>query len=183
MSTDIIETKEETRDEQETVDEAPEVEVNPADRAFSQEGARRDAEDLLRLLAKQGFKGATSGLGNLGLILRLLYAGGDYLSKKMSDLGRTGDEGLEQALDDFANKYLNGLFRVDGRLKYQLCLCKNGKLRFVNQNDLTDFDTVDFSAAYDFSWYLNEINKTKKAVEKNLLKQLSEKVKEAQGNE
>ena len=101
----------------------------------------------------------------------------------MSDLGRTGDEGLEQALDDFANKYLNGLFRVDGRLKYQLCLCKNGKLRFVNQNDLTDFDTVDFSAAYDFSWYLNEINKTKKAVEKNLLKQLSEKVKEAQGNE
>ena len=33
MSTEIIDTTEEPRDDQETVDEVPEVEVNPADEA------------------------------------------------------------------------------------------------------------------------------------------------------
>ena len=57
-------------------------------------------------------------------------------------------------------------------------MCRNGKLRFVNQESILDSEDVDFGCVYDFAWYKNEINRAIKSVEKELLKKLGEKVKE-----
>lgn len=51
MSTEIIETTEETRDERETVDEAPEVEENTADEEFRQ--LREEIQALREYISKK----------------------------------------------------------------------------------------------------------------------------------
>ena len=153
------------------------LEINPAEREFSQSKVRDEANDLLGQLAGLGFSGSTAGLGTKGRILRLIYTGGDYLAKRRAVLGGVGD--LGESLEDFRAKYLKGIFRVDGRLKYQLCLCRKGKLRFIGQEDIVDKDDVDFSNAYDLTLYREEIIRVVKSMEKSLLEKLSRKVKEA----
>ena len=153
------------------------LEINPAEREFSQNKVRDEANDLLGQLAGLGFSGSTAGLGTKGRILRLIYTGGDYLAKRRAALGGVGD--LGESLEDFRAKYLKGIFRVDGRLKYQLCLCRKGKLRFIGQEDIVDKDDVDFSNAYDLTLYREEIIRVVKSMEKSLLEKLSRKVKEA----
>ena len=156
------------------------VAINPAERAFDQNEMYKAAEDFLRRLAKLGFHGTTAGLSNLGRILRLIYAGGDYLSKKNSDLD--GGAEIEGEWRDFVDKYLQRIFRIDGRLKYQLCLCRKGKLQYVDQEDILFSEKVDFSCAYDLIWYRNEINGTIKSVESALLEKLAQMVREAKSN-
>ena len=82
MSTDIIETTEETRDEQETVDEAPEVEVNPADEPPEAEGNPTDEE--LKQLREE------------------IQALREYLSKKFTESER-GDAGETDPIEDYLN--------------------------------------------------------------------------------
>ena len=154
--------------------------INPAERAFDQNEMYKAAEDFLRRLAKIGFQGTTAGLSNLGRILRLIYAGGDYLSKKKS--GLDGGAEIEGELRDFVDKYLQRIFRIDGRLKYQLCLCRKGKLQFVEQEDILVSEEVDFSCAYDLIWYRNEIDGAIKSVESTLLEKLAQMVREAENN-
>ena len=156
------------------------VVINPAERTFDQNEMYKAADDFLRRLAKLGFDGTTAGLSNLGRILRLIYAGGDYLSKKNSDLD--GGAEIEGELRDFVDKYLQRIFRIDGRLKYQLCLCRKGKLQYVDQEDILVSEEVDFSCVYDLIWYRNEINGTIKSVERALLEKLAQMVREAKSN-
>ena len=82
MSTDIIETTEETRDEQETVDEVPEVEVNPADEAPEAEVNPTDEE--LKQLREE---------------IKSLR---EYLSKKFTESER-GDAGETDPIEDYLN--------------------------------------------------------------------------------
>ena len=82
MSTDIIETTEETRDEQETVDEVPEVEVNPADEAPEAEVNSTDEE--LKQLREE------------------IQALREYLSKKFTESER-GDAGETDPIEDYLN--------------------------------------------------------------------------------
>lgn len=82
MSTEIIETTEETRDEQETVAEAPEVELNPTDEAPEAEVNPTDEElKQLREDIKQ---------------LR------EYLSKKFTESER-GDVGEIDPIEEYLN--------------------------------------------------------------------------------
>lgn len=82
MSTDIIETTEETREEQEHVDEAPEVEVNPADEAHEAEVNPTDEE--LKQLREE------------------IQALREYLSKKFTESER-GDAGETDPIEDYLN--------------------------------------------------------------------------------
>ena len=82
MSTDIIETTEETGDEQEHVDEVPEVEVNPADEAPEAEVNPTDEE-----------------LKQLGEDIQALR---EYLSKKFTESER-GDAGETDPIEDYLN--------------------------------------------------------------------------------
>lgn len=82
MSTDIIETTEETRDEQEHVDEVPEVEVNPADEAPEVEVNQTDEE--LKQLRDE---------------IKSLR---EYLSKKFTESER-GDAGETDPIEDYLN--------------------------------------------------------------------------------
>ena len=82
MSTDIIETTEETRDEQETVDEVSEVEVNPADEAPEAEVNPTDEE--LKQLREE------------------IQALREYLSKKFTESER-GDAVETDPIEDYLN--------------------------------------------------------------------------------
>ena len=82
MSTEIIETTEETQDEQETVDEAPEVEVNQADEAPEAEVNPTDEE--LKQLREE------------------IQAVREYLSKKFTESER-GDAGETDPIEDYLN--------------------------------------------------------------------------------
>ena len=82
MSTEIIETTEETQDEQETVDEAPEVEVNQADEAPEAEVNPTDEE--LKQLREE------------------IQALREYLSKKFTESER-GDAGETDPIEDYLN--------------------------------------------------------------------------------
>lgn len=82
MSTDIIETTEETRDEQEHVDEVPEVEANPADEAPEAEVNPTDEE--LKQLREE------------------IQALREYLSKKFTESER-GDVGETDPIEDYLN--------------------------------------------------------------------------------
>lgn len=82
MSTDIIETTEETQDEQEHVDEAPEAEVNPADEAPEAEVNPTDEE--LKQLRDE---------------IKSLR---EYLSKKFTESER-GDAGETDPIEDYLN--------------------------------------------------------------------------------
>lgn len=82
MSTDIIETTEETQDEQEHVDEVPEVEVNPADEAPEAEVNPTDEE--LKQLREE------------------IQALREYLSKKFTESER-GDAGETDPIEDYLN--------------------------------------------------------------------------------
>ena len=82
MNTESIETTEETRDEQETVDEAPEVEVNPTDEAHEAEVNPTD-EEFKQLRAE-------------------IQALREYLSKKFTESER-GDAGETDPVEDYLN--------------------------------------------------------------------------------
>ena len=82
MSTEIIETTEETQDEQETVDEAPEVEVNQADEAPEAEVNPTDEE--LKQLREE------------------IQALREYSSKKFTESER-GDAGETDPIEDYLN--------------------------------------------------------------------------------
>lgn len=82
MSTEIIETTEETRDERETVDEAPEVEENTADEAPEAEVNPTDEE--FRQLREE------------------IQALREYLSKKFTESER-GDVGETDPIEDYLN--------------------------------------------------------------------------------
>ena len=82
MSTEIIETTEETRDEQETVDEVSEVDVNPADEAPEAEVNPTDEE--LKQLREE------------------IQALREYLSKKFTESER-GDAGETDPIEDYLN--------------------------------------------------------------------------------
>jgi hypothetical protein len=82
MSTEIIETTEETRDEHEHVDEAPEVEVNSADEAPEVEVNPTDEE----------FKQLREEIQALR----------EYLSKKFTESER-GDAGETDPIEDYLN--------------------------------------------------------------------------------
>ena len=82
MSTDIIETTEEPRDEQGPVDEVPEVEVNPADEAPEAEVNPTDEE--LKQLRDE---------------IKSLR---EYLSKKFTESER-GDAGETDPIEDYLN--------------------------------------------------------------------------------
>ena len=82
MSTEIIETTEETRDEHEHVDEAPEVEVNSADEAPEVEVNHTDEE----------FKQLREEIQALR----------EYLSKKFTESER-GDAGETDPIEDYLN--------------------------------------------------------------------------------
>lgn len=82
MSTEIIETTEETRDEQETVDEVSEVEVNPADEAPEAEVNPTDEE--LKQLREE------------------IQSLREYLSKKFTESER-GDAGETDPIEDYLN--------------------------------------------------------------------------------
>lgn len=82
MNPENIETTEETRDEQETVDEAPEVEVNPADEAPEVEVNPTDEE----------FKQLRAEIQSLR----------EYLSKKFTESER-GDAGETDPIEDYLN--------------------------------------------------------------------------------
>ena len=82
MSTEIIETTEEPWDEQETVDEVPEVEVNPADEAPEAEVNPTDEE--LKQLREE------------------IQALREYLSKKFTESER-GDAGETDPIEDYLN--------------------------------------------------------------------------------
>lgn len=82
MSTEIIETTEETRDEQETVDEVSEVKVNPADEAPEAEVNPTDEE--LKQLREE------------------IQALREYLSKKFTESER-GDAGETDPIEDYLN--------------------------------------------------------------------------------
>ena len=82
MSTDIIETTEETRDEQETVDEVTEVEVNQADEAPEAEVNPTD-EEFKQLRAE-------------------IQALREYLSKKFTESER-GDVVETDPIEDYLN--------------------------------------------------------------------------------
>ena len=82
MSTEIIETTEETRDEQEHVDEAPEVEANHSDEAPEAEVNPTDEE--LKQLRDE---------------IKSLR---EYLSKKFTESER-GDVGETDPIEDYLN--------------------------------------------------------------------------------
>ena len=82
MSTEIIETTEETGDEHETVDEVSEVEVNPADEAPEAEVNPTDEE--LKQLREE------------------IQALREYLSKKFTESER-GDAGETDPIEDYLN--------------------------------------------------------------------------------
>ena len=82
MSTEIIETTEETRDEQETVDEVSEVDVNPADEAPEAEVNPTDEE--LKQLREE------------------IQALREYLSKKFTESER-GVAGETDPIEDYLN--------------------------------------------------------------------------------
>lgn len=82
MNTENIETTEETRDEQETVDEAPEVEANPADEAPEAEVNPTD-EELKQLRAE-------------------IQSLREYLSKKFTESER-GDAVETDPIEDYLN--------------------------------------------------------------------------------
>ena len=82
MSTEIIETTEEPQDEQEHVDEATEVEVNPADEAPEAEVNPTDEE--LKQLREE------------------IQALREYLSKKFTESER-GDAGETDPIEDYLN--------------------------------------------------------------------------------
>lgn len=82
MSTEIIETTEETRDERETVDEDPEVEENTADEAPEAEVNPTDEE--FRQLREE------------------IQALREYLSKKFTESER-GDAGETDPIEDYLN--------------------------------------------------------------------------------
>ena len=82
MNTEIIETTEETQDEQETVEEATEVELTPADEAPEAEVNPTD-EELKQLRAE-------------------IQALREYLSKKFTESER-GDVGETDPIEDYLN--------------------------------------------------------------------------------
>lgn len=82
MSPEIIETTEETRDERETVDEAPEAEENTADEAPEAEVNPTDEE--FRQLREE------------------IQALREYLSKKFTESER-GDAGETDPIEDYLN--------------------------------------------------------------------------------
>ena len=82
MNTENIETTEETRDEQETVDEVSEVEANPADEAPEAEVNPTDEE--LKQLREE------------------IQALREYLSKKFTESER-GDAGETDPIEDYLN--------------------------------------------------------------------------------
>lgn len=82
MSTEIIETAEETRDERETVDEAPEVEENTADE--SPEAEVNPTDEEFRQLREE------------------IQALREYLSKKFTESER-GDAGETDPIEDYLN--------------------------------------------------------------------------------
>lgn len=82
MNTESIETTEETRDEQETVDEAAEVEAIPADEAPEAEVNPTD-EELKQLRAE-------------------IQSLREYLSKKFTESER-GDAGETDPIEDYLN--------------------------------------------------------------------------------
>ena len=155
------------------------ISINPAEREFDQRSVINAANDLLERLEEIGFYSGTAGLGEVNEILRLIYNGARYAEGLLSKHNDLIDDGLGSSIDDFLNQYLNGLFRIDGRLKYQLCLCVNGELRFVTQSDIKGTEDVDFSNAYDAVLYRNAVNDSIKNVEKDLLQKLAEKVKDS----
>lgn len=91
MSPEIIETTEETRDERETVDEAPEVEENTADEAPEAEVNPTDEE--FRQLREE------------------IQALREYLSKKFTESER-GDAGETDPIEDYLNSDISLTHRI-----------------------------------------------------------------------
>lgn len=91
MSTENIETTEETQDEQETVDEAPEAEVNPADEAPETEVNPTDEE--LKQLRDE---------------IKSLR---EYLSKKFTESER-GDARETDPIEDYLNSDISLTHRI-----------------------------------------------------------------------
>lgn len=91
MSPEIIETTEETRDERETVDEAPEVEENTADEAPEAEVNPTDEE--LKQLREE---------------IKSLR---EYLSNKFTESER-GDEGETDPIEDYLNSDISLTHRI-----------------------------------------------------------------------
>lgn len=91
MSPEIIETTEETRDERETVDEAPEVEENTADEAPEVEVNPTDEE--LKQLREE---------------IKSLR---EYLSNKFTESER-GDEGETDPIEDYLNSDISLTHRI-----------------------------------------------------------------------
>lgn len=91
MNTEIIETTEETRDERETVDEAPEVEENTDDEAPEAEVNPTDEE--FRQLREE------------------IQALREYLSKKFTESER-GDAGETDPIEDYLNSDISLTHRI-----------------------------------------------------------------------
>lgn len=91
MSTEIIETTEETLDKQETVDESPEVELTPTDEAPEVEVNPTDEE--LKQLREE---------------IKSLR---EYLSNKFTESER-GDEGETDPIEDYLNSDISLTHRI-----------------------------------------------------------------------
>jgi RHS repeat-associated protein len=147
-------------------------------RAFNREEMRKDAARLLAELAKRGFSAVTSELGTVGDVLRLALSGGLYVKREAD--GRESGLGEDWLKREYETLFQRDVYRIDGVLRYQLCMCIGGKLRYEDQSDLTAHGDVDFSTIYDSALYYSVFDGVRREVEKDLLRQLNEKVGNAQ---
>ena len=123
------------------------IDYTPQERQFNQNQVMKDAEKLLKELRKIGYRSvgtvADNSLASAGQFIKHIMQILGFSERFSESNDDSGNVAQSQVVEFLNRNFNNRIFRVDGVLKYRLCACVNGHLRWTKKEELKYSENVN----------------------------------------